>query len=254
MNLACLIFATILPMLNPDGVPLDNGILDEGAILAYRALNTALDKDVSLSATVTVSIEGGEIKDAMPRREEFAYMRNSGWQRFEFDAAKVSMNLDSRETETLTRLQLQKAVHIFSVGKNTSWWIYPPLKVYIEGQAETPGFEGQFDLAKIEKEKIGDEVVEGHKCVKYKVKVHCFMGDLDGTRWEAVDLQGLPIKTVVKMDDATITTVLKNIKLGAPAAEMFTVPKEYRRYTGEEFFKYLEKIILKEAEEKQKSK
>ncbi len=113
---------------------------------------------------------------------------------------------------------------------------------------------GGLGLPRIEKEKIGDELVDGHKCVKYKVKVHCFMGDLDGTRWEAIDLQGLPVKTVVKMDKATITTTLKDVKLTAPAAEMFALPKGYKRYTGEEFFKYLDQIVLKEYEEKQKQK
>jgi|SRR6266850_400717 len=254
MNLVCLMFTTLLPMLNPDGVPWDNGVLDPAAMLARRALNTALDKDVSFSATVTVTIEGGETGDILPRKEEFVYMRNRGWQRFELDAAKVSIALDPEEAATPKRLQLQKAIHVVSVEKKTNWFIYPQLKSYID-HAELPEFESSaFGLPKVDKEKIGDEVVDGQKCVKYKVKVHCFMGDLDGTRWESIELQGLPIKTVVRMDEATITTALKDVKLTAPAAETFAIPKDYKRYTGEEFFKYLEQIIVKEYEEKQKQK
>ncbi len=127
MNLIRLTFMAIQPMLNPDGAPLDNGILDPAALLARRALNTVLDKDVSLSATVAVTIEGGEMADILPRKEEFQYARHGGWERFDLDAAKVSISIEREETATLNRLQLEKAVLIVSVGKKTSqsWWISP---------------------------------------------------------------------------------------------------------------------------------
>jgi len=254
VTIACLIFATVLPMLNPDGVPIDNGILSPAAIVAWRALSTVLDKDTSFSATVAVTIEGVTDKDFLPSKEEFVYVRNSGWQRFELDAAKVSISLDPEELATLTRLQLLKAIEIMSVGKNTNWIIYPQVKAYIDDTLEIPGLEGQFDLPKIEKEKIGDEIVEGHKCVKYKVRVHCFMGDLDGTRWEADDLRALPIKTIIAEDKVTFTTVLKDVKFAVPPQGVFTVPKGYKRYTSEGFFKYVEQATLKEQQEKANQK
>jgi hypothetical protein len=256
MNLLALAVTAVLPMLNPDGVPMDNGALDAGALLGRRALNTMVDKDVSFSATVTVNVEGGETGDILPRKEEFVYRRKSGWERFELDSAKISINQEPEEVSTRKRLQLEEGILLMSTGKDTSrsQWIYPKIKSCVdEGQLKEIE-PGGLDLPKVEKEKLGDEVVSGQKCVKYKVKVHCFMGDLEGTRWEATGLQDLPIKTVVKMEGTTITTTLKDVKLGAPPAEMFTVPNGYKRYTSEEFFKYLEKIIIKEYEEKQKSK
>jgi len=256
MNLICMTLTAILLMLNSNGTPSDNGILDPAALLARRALNTVIDKDVSFSATVTVTIEGGETANDLPRKEEFPYARHGGWERFGLDSAKVSINIEPEEAKTLKHLQMEKAILIVSVSKDTShsWWIYPQLKSCVDEGKLTEIEPGGLDLPRIEKQKIGDELIDGLKCVKYKVKVHCFMGDLEGTRWEATDLQGLPIKTVVKMDEATITTVLKDVKLTAPPTEMFAIPKDYKRYTSEEFFKHLDEIILKEYKEKQKSK
>src|SRR5438552_332860 len=108
MNLICLMVTAILPMLNPDGVPWSNGIIDPAELLARRALNTALDKDASFSATVFVTIEGAGTEDDFPQKQEFLYMRHGGWERFELDAAKISIKLDPEELATLKHLQMEK--------------------------------------------------------------------------------------------------------------------------------------------------
>jgi hypothetical protein len=112
-------------------------------------------------------------------------------------------------------------------GKNKTqknYTLYPDLKKYMENRV----VENESDEPKMTKKKLGEEVVDGHKCDKYQVEMTATDGKtFQGLIWEAKDLQGFVIKSEFEDGDAKQTMELKNVKLVTPPASLFEVPKDY---------------------------
>jgi hypothetical protein len=72
---------------------------------------------------------------------------------------------------------------------------------------------------------IGSEVVEGHPSKVESVVVM----EPDGKKvvskvWEGQDLKGIPVKIESKINSVTLTAVYRDIVIGAPDKDLFTIP------------------------------
>lgn len=119
---------------------------------------------------------------------------------------------------------------MISQGKTRkNYTLYPDLKKYmdikvIEDDAEEP---------KVTRKKLGEEVVDGHKCDKYQVELTDTDGKpFQGLIWEAKDLDGFVIRTEFEDGSSRQTMELKNVKLVTPPASLFEVPKDYTLSAG----------------------
>jgi hypothetical protein len=90
----------------------------------------------------------------------------------------------------------------------------------------------------IEKTKTGSETIDGHSCVKYDVVMYRKDKPDEkyrGRAWEAGDLGGLTIRHEMDVPEkegmagGVMVMELKDVKLGAATADMFTVPEDYRK-------------------------
>lgn len=150
---------------------------------------------------------------------------------------KIRVELDFSEMQKGGQMPaaLSKMININRGDKKLSYTLYPVKKKYIVHQDEEKDAKNDnfFEIPKIEKEKIGNETIDGHPTVKYRVKVIYKNGDMhQGYYWNARDLGGMTIKSEMKSDDFTQTILLKNIKLGTPPAALFEIPSGYAEAKG----------------------
>ncbi|MHB8845406.1 MAG: GNA1162 family protein [Nitrospirota bacterium] len=108
--------------------------------------------------------------------------------------------------------------------KKMSYSLYPGARKYL---VHTEA-EGQDEKPKVEKTKVGTETIDGHPCDKYKVVItYKSEQPQEGFIWNARDLGGMTIRSVVENKDFKITTDLKNIVLKSSPASVFEIPAGY---------------------------
>ncbi len=120
--------------------------------------------------------------------------------------------------------ELSRMIVISRGDKKESYTLYPNKKKYITHQPT----EAEGQKPKVEKTKVGKEVIDGHPTDKYKVRITAPDGKVsEGFIWNAIDLDGMTIRMETENNDFKMTTELKNIVLKRPAASLFEVPADY---------------------------
>jgi hypothetical protein len=110
--------------------------------------------------------------------------------------------------------------------RKEGYTLYPNVKKYLVHRETEKGYYGE--RPKVEKTRVGSEVVGGHLTDKYRVKITYKDGATEeGFIWNARDLDGMTIRSEVSNKDVTATTELKNIVLKTPDASLFEIPKDY---------------------------
>jgi hypothetical protein len=80
----------------------------------------------------------------------------------------------------------------------------------------------------IEKTKVGSEIIDNRQTDKFKVKVIYKNGMVEeGFIWNALDLNGMTIKSEIENKDNQVITELRNIILKAPDQSLFEIPEGY---------------------------
>jgi hypothetical protein len=106
----------------------------------------------------------------------------------------------------------------------TGYTLYPNAQKYVvnnEHAAET-------EKPRVEKTKVGSEVIQKHPADKYKVVITYKDGRVEeGFIWNARDLGGMTVRSEVENNEYRITTELRNIVLKTPAAALFEIPAGY---------------------------
>ena len=248
MNIIALATMGFLAMLNPDGSPmgLGNAAIDPGVLAAHElAVGRIFETNISFTGTILVSVNAPAAKEFNVEMEARCAFRGR-WERYELEADKIKSNEDPKEVALMKRLKRDEEIHVFQPDKNVSFVIYSKLKAwYLDKQLQGLAV-GEELPPKIERTKVGEETVLGHKCVKYKVVVTDQTGgkfSFHGTRWEALDLNNFPIKNVLEEEGMTVTTIFKDVKLVDPPASLFEPPAEYKKWSYEELRKYMQEEV-----------
>jgi hypothetical protein len=107
-----------------------------------------------------------------------------------------------------------------------SYTLYPNARKFMKHTEQTPGKrEG---APKVEKVKVGSEVIDKHPSDKYKVTITSNDGLVQkGYIWNARDLENMTIRSELENNDSRTTTELRNIMLATPPATMFEIPADY---------------------------
>ncbi|MGH7273699.1 MAG: DUF4412 domain-containing protein, partial [Nitrospiria bacterium] len=128
-------------------------------------------------------------------------------------------------------------VSIMRMDKGVMWILMPDEKMYMEmsmkqAQSQNPGV----DLSKynIERTEVGNEVIDGHEAIKYKVIMTSQDGKkLGGFQWVVnpgiqIKLDALSIDGVSK---ERIKMELRNLKIGKQDPALFEIPEGYSTMT-----------------------
>ncbi|MDO8446376.1 MAG: DUF799 family lipoprotein [Deltaproteobacteria bacterium] len=126
---------------------------------------------------------------------------------------------------------ISKMSTIHRGDRKISYTLYPNKQKYLTHKETEEGYIGE--APKIEKTKVGSEVIDRHPCDKYKVKITYKNGEVqEGYIWNARDLDGMTIKSEIENKEFKITTELKNIILRTPDASLFEIPGGYTEAQG----------------------
>ena len=92
---------------------------------------------------------------------------------------------------------------------------------------------------------IGSEVIDGHPTIKYKIHIS-YDGEeapQEGFIWKATDLDNMTIKSEMENEGVKFSTLLTDIVLKTPDAELFEVPSNFTQS------KNFMEIIMQEQKE-----
>ncbi len=144
--------------------------------------------------------------------------------RMDFDFSKAMEGKGGADKEAAAAFN--RMIIVDRGDKGVSYTLYPNVKKYMshtESEAERHAKE-----PKVEKTKVGSEVIDGHPADKYRVRITEEDGRVhEGHIWNARDLYGMTIKSETEDQDRKVTTVMKNILLKTPAAPLFEIPADF---------------------------
>lgn len=127
--------------------------------------------------------------------------------------------------------EFSRMVVIARGDKHVVYTLYPNKRRYIvhpEGDDEKSGRE-----PRIEKIKVGSEIIDGHPADKFRVRmVQKDDSVFEGFIWNAKDLDGMTIRTETENNDFKTVMELKRIVLRRPDPPLFEIPAGYVEAEG----------------------
>lgn len=229
-----------------------NHLSSESEELARRVTyNLAWGPGAGAPETVAPKFAMPEIK--MPAPPSFGYMDWEG--KRDFSAVVFSTTLDKNKNDTIAmempiavaaqkfrmdmdmskmmkgdaQSPLSKMVMIQRGDRKTGYTLYPNNQKYIVHTDKDEVGE----KPKVEKTKVGSEMIDNHPTDKYKVIITAKDGrSQEGFIWNATDLDGMTIKSEVENKDYKITTQVRHIILRTPRASLFEIPAGYTEAKG----------------------
>lgn len=138
---------------------------------------------------------------------------------------KIRMDMDmSKKMKGDTQSPLSKMATISRGDKKVSYTLYPNKQRFLVHTVK----DELDEKPKVEKTKVGSEMIGNHPTDKYKVRITNKDGrSEEGFIWNAKDLDGMTIKSEVENKDFKITTELRDIILKTPSASLFEIPEGY---------------------------
>jgi hypothetical protein len=141
------------------------------------------------------------------------------------DKMRMDMDMSSLALGAAVPSAMSKMTMLLRGDQKLSYTLYPNAKKFMK-RTEQPGKRG--DAPKIEKVKVGSEVIDKHPSDKYKVTITSSDGMVQkGYIWTARDLDNMTIRSDIENNDMRTVTEFKNIMLAPPAAALFEVPADY---------------------------
>lgn len=189
-----------------------------------------LGADRSFTATADLSVldrKGKEIHAG-----EVGYAVLEGKLRTEIDLTK--MKAEGKRAEGAAQMAnfgMDRIISIVRPDKNLSWIVYPGLRGYctMPLAADSAGPTNQ--PPRITRTELGQETIDGHPCVKWKVTIAEASGKQHEVLvWEATDLDQFPVQTRVEAGDSTMVTKFRDIRMAKPNPNLFEVPPGCKQY------------------------
>jgi hypothetical protein len=138
---------------------------------------------------------------------------------------KLRMDMDmSKMTKGNPQSPISKMIMLNRGEKDTSYTLYPNTQKYMVHTNK----EEVSEKPRIEKTKLGREMIGKYATDKYRVKIIYKDGRVEeGLIWNARELDGMTVRSEVENKDYKVTTELKNIVLKTPPASLFEIPAGY---------------------------
>jgi len=189
-----------------------------------EALGKFFTKDVAFTATAKVVSAGKKKSDNLSMTLLFA--ASGGNMRNEMDMTKMT-GVRASDLDGIKQMGMDKVIILKLADKQAGYMVYPNLQSYCDMPANKKGnSEGKLD-----KTALGTDSVDGHPCKKSKLIFTNKDGKTaEALMWEATDLKDFPIQYQTVDEGQTTTTTFTDIKQGKPAAALFELPANYKRY------------------------
>jgi len=139
---------------------------------------------------------------------------------------RMDMDMSAMTQGAAIPSSMSKVTMLQRGDQKLSYTLYPNARKFIKHTEQAPGKRG--GAPKVEKVKVGSEVIDKHPSDKFKVTVTSNDGLVqEGYIWNARDLDNMTIRSEIENNDMRTTTEFKNVMLATPAASMFEIPTDY---------------------------
>lgn len=180
-------------------------------------------KTTAFSADLSISSAKGEV--AMNGKFYFDH----GKTRFEGSLPK---SIAPTALEQMQKLGLDKIFSINRPDLRKNYMVYPTLKAYTLIDYAVKGTTNE-DVT-ITSAVMGKETVIGHVCDKTLVKFANAGSQHELTTWNAVDLDGFPIKVEMGLNADVMSIIYTNLNTKVPDPSLFEPPTEFTKYESQE--------------------
>jgi hypothetical protein len=139
---------------------------------------------------------------------------------------RMDMDMNTMAQGAAIPSAMSKMIVLQRGDQKLNYTLYPNAKKFMKRAEQEPGKRG--DAPKVEKVKIGSEVIDKHPSDKYKITITSSDGMVqEGYLWNARDLDNMTIRSEIENNEMRITTEFKNIVHATPSATLFDVPADY---------------------------
>ena len=206
------------------------GGADQGPTAALNRITQFLGKDASYTADYETRIVSAGQKGAISM--PFRLSLNRGDSRMDMDLAKASIPdmspaaVQIMQTMGLTRMSV---LVTGPAEQKTGMLLYPEKKMACPLPQQGKAKAGK-TAAEPEPQVLGEEMVDGRLCVKKHLATTQDGMAVEATWWELKDKPGVMAKMQAKTSDGTIDLRLAKLDAAAPAATLFQLPADCRKF------------------------
>lgn len=155
-----------------------------------------------------------------------------GKMRAELDLSQVkSHRLPADFQSGLKKAGLEKVIAVILPQGPLAYIISPGLKAYAEQALPKPDSSAKADAIKFEKSAIGNETIDGHRCIKNKVVLRTGDETQEITAWTASDMKDFPLRIQMEIKGHKVSLNFKDVKFVKPDAKEFNAPEGYTKHT-----------------------
>ena len=142
------------------------------------------------------------------------------------DKMRMDMDMSAMTPGAAVPSAMSKMIILQRGDQKLSYTLYPNAKKFIKRTVQASGKQGA--VPKVEKVKVGSEIIDKHPSDKYRVTITSGDGMVqEGHIWNARDLDNMTIRSELENNAMRTTTEFKNIVLAPPPATLFEVPADY---------------------------
>jgi hypothetical protein len=195
------------------------------------AVLTKLFGDIkAFTAKANVRLTDNSQNEVATMPLEFSFL--DGNVRVDMDLTKAkSVNMPAGAGDTLKSMGMAQIASVFRPDKQQLLVMYPDQKMLMA--MPLPKEQAAIKDAKLNKTKVGDETVDGHKCEKNKVLIPDGKGNnVEALMWNAADLKDFPVRIQVKEKENTSTINFSDVQFTKPEASKFDAPTGYTKYNN----------------------
>lgn len=165
--------------------------------------------------------------------------------RMDLDMSKLkSKALPAGVAGSLHQLGMDQVVSLVLPEKRSSYIIYPGLESILKVPMDEENLRLAASDFRLQREVIGSETLDGHRCTKHRVTVtDALGGKQQAITWNATDLKDFPLQIQMADRESLMILRFRNPNLMAPKAELFVVPSGFKQYNSQEAL--IQAVIMK---------
>jgi hypothetical protein len=184
----------------------------------------------SFKARLEVRIVNGQGRETFSAPMKFSLL--DGKMRGDLDVTRLkSKDLPALAGAAAKSVGMEQVIILVRPDKKETYLLYPAFKACIVAPMDPEDLAALEKPAKILKTPLGNEVVDGHPCVKNKVVVNQPDGIThEAIVWRAADLKGFPL--IIQTTEGADTLVLHfhQVRFEKPDAKVFDLPASTDKY------------------------
>jgi len=220
-----------------------------GSPPGWNAAMTRLFGDIrAFSATAELRVLDKAGKESITVPMNFALLDRKVRMDFEMTRMK-GPQVSPEQIAGLKQMAMDRLACVILPDRKLMEISFPGLAAYVEmplPEEEAAALDQSF---KMDKTPLGKETIEGHPCVKNRVRMTDERGQsMEFIVWSAADLKDFPVQAQLSDGAAQVVIRYRNVQFARPDTKQFDTPAGYTRH--QDFIQLMQAAALKQTKKK----